>query len=118
MTRDQAAKQADRINACPAMAPKTKQGGAEIVDCIMRCCSDEDHARLVVTQLLDTVQRFQSLTAEIAIIAHTTRKQQPLPEGCDLCHNAYWVDEPGFLSVFARCTCARGRALRNLDSNE
>jgi hypothetical protein len=115
LTRGQAQKQASRIDACPALAPKTQEGCTELVETIMRHCQNEEHAKLVITRLLDGVSRVQVLTAEIAAIAHATRKREPLPLGCKVCNGAPWIFEPDGAK---RCGCARGQALLRMRGEE
>lgn len=113
LARHDAKRQAARIDACPALAPQTDEGRNEVTECLMRNCQDAEHARLVVTRLLDDVLECQNLTAEIAIIAQATRKQDPLPPGCNRCKGEPFIGGPD--GLWTRCTCARGQALRARD---
>jgi hypothetical protein len=110
LTREQAQRQAARLDASPTIAPRTEEGLTELVDCLLRCCQNEEHARTVITQLLDGVPRLQSLTAEIVAIAAATRKRAALPPGCEICQGAPWL--MGGQNGAVRCSCARGEALR------
>lgn len=104
-----AQREAGRLDAAPALAPRTKEGCDEVLECIARNCTDAAHAHAVMTILLDTVTRCQNLTAEIARIAAETRKLPELPSGCAVCNGEPWIMVNG---AAARCSCARGRALK------
>jgi len=116
-----AERQAARLDAAPALAPKTKAGCDEVIDCLARNCRNEDEARHVITTVLDEIPRCQNLTAEIASIAREIRPPEQLPDGCSACEVAPGIWAPfvtreltgGFGSV--RCTCPRGRWLAARD---
>ena len=118
-----AERQAARLDAAPALAPKTQQGRDEVIDCLVRNCRNEDEARRVITAVLDGVCRCQNLTAEIAAIAREIRSPEQLPPGCAACKvgPGLWApfvttEHPGGFGS-ARCTCPRGKWLAAHDRN-
>ncbi len=130
LTRELARKEAARLQASPMLAPQSDEGRREIVDCLMRHCTDEEHARAVMTELLDSVERPQSITAEIATIARKTLHRDCPPPGCHLCcmgedpitGAVRWashvsVDVRGYPCA-RRCTCQRGRWLADCDRQQ
>ena len=114
LERDYVRQQAARLDAAPALAPRTVAGQTEVVECLLRTCQDADHVSRVITELLDTVQRCQNLPAEIASIARASRRVGQIPPGCTRCETGrpgewdYWVSSPRGAT---RCDCARGHWL-------
>lgn len=117
LSRTNAAAQARRLQANPALAPQSDEGRREVVDCILRHCIDVEHAARTMTQVLDSAADARSLTAEISAAAAATRVIAfDLPTPCQSCPDGDWVriDRAGISSV-ARHDCPRGIALRNRD---
>lgn len=113
LTRDEAREQAKRLQSSPAIAPQSKEGRQEIVDCLMRNCDDAEHAERAMTQLIDTCKDPRNITAELAGAASSTRKStQPLPGPCAECPEGDWIpcERNGYTGV-RRCNCNRGVAL-------
>ena len=103
------------MGANKAMLPPSEDGAREVVACLLRNCVNREHAEAVITRLLDTVPRMQSLTAEIAAIARETRglfagQAERGPEPCDACRplGGNYAMRDG---ETRRCECARGRWL-------
>lgn len=127
LTREQAAKQAKRLQANALLIPQSPEGKTEIIECLIRHCDSPEHAERTMTELLDGAKDPRNITAEIAEAARLTRKGPGLPEGCDRCR----VTDPftgevkylpylgefrnGYDRAF-RCACARGKALAALDA--
>lgn len=122
-----AKKQAKRLMANPMLAPQSPEGQLEIMNCLMRHCESPEHAERTMTELLDGTRDPRNITAEIAAAARLTRKGAALPAGCDRCR--YTDVDTGQVQYYAhvsgtrngydyaeRCGCARGRALRHLDT--
>ena len=127
LTRDHARRQANRLQACPMLAPQSDEGKREVVDCLMRHCQSAEHAETVMTQFLDGALHVQNSIAELAAIAHASRQNDQPPPGCDLCYlgpdfstgEVRWaahvsVDRNG-LAFARRCSCARGQYLNAAD---
>jgi len=127
LTREQAQRVAARIAAAPALLPQTAEGRTELVDAILRHCSDADHAKNVMTEVLDGALKPVNLVAEIAMIAGRTRRPDQPPPGCQQCDvgedittgATRWspfvhVQIRGY-SAARRCDCARGRWLAARD---
>jgi hypothetical protein len=111
ISRASAQEQAERLEAAPTIAPRTPRGRNEIVTAIMRHCASEEHAEEVITELLDTADKWCVLTSEIRRIAFSRRKDRPLPPACDRCQGELWIPGP---NGYTRCRCARGKALREM----
>lgn len=128
LTRDHARRQANRLQACPMLAPQSDEGKREVVDCLMRHCQSAEHSETVMTQFLDGALHVQNSIAELAAIAHATRQNDQPPPGCDRCYlgpdvftgEVRWasfisVDRRDGLSSAHRCSCARGQFLNAAD---
>jgi hypothetical protein len=127
ITRQIAQHVAARIAAAPALLPQTAEGRTELVDALMRHCSDASHANAVMTELLDSSLNPVNLIAEIAAIAGRTRRPDKPPPGCERCcmgedlgtKTITWLP---YISVTIRgyecaqrCSCARGAWLAERD---
>jgi hypothetical protein len=127
LTRDFARAQGKRLQASPMMAPQSKEGVREIVDCLMRHCQSEEHAERTITAFLDGATEPKNLTAELAAIARRSQIPDQLPAGCPRCFLGPDVDSgevrwaahvPGVrggYSVALRCECERGEWLAAKD---
>jgi hypothetical protein len=128
LSRTDAQAQGRRLQANPMLAPQSKEGVTEIVDCIMRNCRDVEHAVRTMTAVLDNCTDPRNLTAEIKRAAgEALNVPQALPDGCEVCHlepdpltgAARWMahvpgERKGY-SCAVRCTCARGQWLSRRD---
>lgn len=121
LTREKAQEQAARLMANPMLAPQSKEGKKEIVDCLLRHCQGEEHAADVMTRFLDTARDPRNLTAEIAAMARETQTAEEAPAGCFGCEigedpntgEMRWAshvprDGKGGISCAVRCECDRG----------
>lgn len=106
-----ASREAARLDGAPALAPRTRAGCIEVVHVLARHCTDAQHARRVISTVLDSVQRCQNLVAELVRIASETKKRPELPSGCSACNGEPWIMVDGLAT---RCKCARGQALKAL----
>ncbi len=122
ITRDEAKKQVKRLLSSPMLAPQSKEGGEEIMDCLLRHCKSPDHAERAMTLFLDTARDPRNLTAELSAAAMATRQEAVLPDGCDLCaytdfetkarhYRPHVTATVKGYDVARRCTCKRGEYL-------
>jgi hypothetical protein len=127
LTREQAQKVARRIAGAPALLPHSPEGRTELVDAILRHCSDYSHAQKVMTELLDSALKPVNMIAALAAIAARTRRPDQAPPGCDKCSlgpnrttgeleylSHVSVTIRGY-STAKRCDCARGQWLAEGD---
>jgi hypothetical protein len=129
LTRQDAQKQAKRLQACPMLAPQTDEGRKEIVDCLMRHCQSAEHAETVMTRFLDEALHVNgAVTAWLAATAGQTRQADQPPPGCRQCWlgpdlstgEVRWAAhisvQRGEYSFATRCDCERGQWLQRCDA--
>ena len=88
-----------------------------LIEGLHRLARNHDHAKAMIDRWLET-QTVAPKIADLVNLAASVRAEKPtLPPGCDQCKGEPWVssDRSGY-AVASRCTCARGQALRTLDS--
>lgn len=128
LTREVAREQAARLQASVMLAPQSDVGRSEIVECLLRNCSDREHAEQTMTLVLDNARDIRNLPAEIASIAQRTRNPGQPPPGCEQCTLGEdretgarkWLpyvsrDYKGY-AFAGRCTCDRGKWLATQDA--
>lgn len=84
-----------------------------LVERLHRLANSHEHARAMVERWLDT-QTAAPKVADLVELATTvcSEPRSALPAGCDRCDGAWFVvTDQGA----ARCTCARGQALLQMD---
>lgn len=130
LTREIAQAEAARLQSSVMLCPQSKEGRAEIVDCLLRNCQDAEHARRTMTQLLDNALEVKgALTAWIANFARAGLSPEQPPPGCSRCDaGPQWPDGAQGWSAFVsargrngveRCDCERGQwmAAKDADRN-
>ena len=109
LDQDAVKRQVLRLSASPALAPREVDGWMELTECCLKHCDNEAHVKRAITLLLEETRHCQNLVAELMAAIADTRNAAVLPPGCDVCHGEPWVSTP---NGAARCTCARGQALK------
>jgi hypothetical protein len=83
-----------------------------LVDRLHNLATNHEHAKAMIDRWLET-ETVAPKVADLVRLATQLRSGPALPDGCNLCNGEPYVvvEERGA----ARCTCARGEALRQLD---
>ncbi len=123
LTRDEARREAARLQSAVAIAPQSDIGRTEIIDTLLRHCANGAHAAATITFVLSNVRDIKNLPAEIVAAAYVTRQPETPPPGCERCSLGTAADtgEPVWApfisfdragcSFATRCSCKRGQWL-------
>jgi hypothetical protein len=91
--------------------PADPEVRALLIERLHRVAKDHQHAKAMIDHWLDEQRVAPKIADLVALASHVRSASEGLPDGCSICHGEPWVIGP---NGAARCSCARGQALRQM----